>query len=236
MATRALVGFIHDQGGQPVLISTYNHYDGYPENLGVALDKHYSMPEEALKIASMGYISYINPESGEIEAKHKEAADRTPLGDNFEDAMYEVAKTADSYGADYVYIYNVEESGWNHVKMYGVTQTAEALMGELSELDGGIFGPSLNETEFEDAEGEGGNNDLDKVLSQVMFKLQDDPKHMVKAYMDSVANDIRLNGQDSYLGWSVEDFIEDYDNYIADKMAMEESLKNKWQFRAGIKK
>ena len=233
MATRALVGFIHDLSGQPVLISTYNHYDGYPENLGKALENHYSMPEEALKIASMGYISYINPESGEIEAKHKEPADKTPLGDNFEEAMFKVAETADSYGADYVYIYNVEESGWNHVKMYGIAQTAEALMRELSELDGGIFGPSLddmnedfttkwkkfiNETEFEDAEGEGGNNDLDKVLSQVMFQLQDDPKHMVKAYMDSVANDIRLNGQDSYLGWGVADFIEDYENYIADKM------------------
>ena len=224
MATRALVGFIHDLNGKPELISTYNHYDGYPENLGVALDKHYSMPEEALKIASMGYISYIDPESGEIEAKHKEPADKTPLGDDFEEAMFEVAKSADSYGADYVYIYDVEASEWKHVKMYGVTQTANALMKELAELDGGIFGPSLNEGE------------VDKVLSQVMFKLQDQPKHMVKAYMDSVANDIRLNGPESYADYSVEDFEEDYDNYIADKMAMEESFKHKMQYRAGIKK
>jgi hypothetical protein len=53
MATRALVGFIQDG---PELIATYNHYDGYPENLGVALDKFYSMPEEALKIASLRVI------------------------------------------------------------------------------------------------------------------------------------------------------------------------------------
>ena len=227
MATRALVGFINDG---PELISTYNHYDGYPENLGKGLESHYSMPEEALKVASMGYISYMDPDTGEIEAKHKEPADRNKLPTSFEDAMFEVAKIADSYGADYVYIYDVEALDWKHVKMYGVTQTANALMKELSELDGGIFGPSLDEGEKIE-EGE-----LDKVLSQVSFKLQDQPKHMVKAYMDSLANDIRLNGAESYADYSVEDFEEDYDNYIADKMAMEESLKNKWQFRAGIKK
>ena len=69
MATRALVGFITDG---PELISTYNHYDGYPENLGVGLDNHYSTPEEALKIASTGYTSYMDPETGEIDAKYKE--------------------------------------------------------------------------------------------------------------------------------------------------------------------
>jgi hypothetical protein len=227
MATRALVGFIQDG---PKLISTYNHYDGYPENLGVALDKFYSMPEEALKIASTGYISYLNPETGEVESKHKESADVTSLSNNFEEAMYEVAKQADSYGADYVYIYDVEALDWKHVKMYGARQTTEQLMKELSELDGGIFGPSLDEgKKIEEGE-------LDKVLSQVSFKLQDQPKHMVKAYMDSLANDIRLNGKETYADYSVEDFVEDYDNYIADKMAMEESTKNTWQHRAGIKK
>ena len=135
MATRALVGFINDG---PELISTYNHYDGYPENLGVGLESHYSMPEEALKIASTGYISYLNPETGEVESKHKEPADVTSLSNDFEEAMFQVAQKADSYGADYVYIYDVETLSWVHVKMYGGTQTAEALMGELKELEGGI--------------------------------------------------------------------------------------------------
>ena len=234
MATRALVGFIHDMNGKPELISTYNHYDGYPENLGAALDKFYSMPEEALKIASMGYISYIDPESGEIEAKHKEPADKTPLGNDFEEAMYEVAKVADSYGADYVYIYNVEADEWINVKMYGVRQTAEALAHSLQDYDGGIFPePTRDLPAAPDQIGEG---EVGKVLSQVAFKLQDQPKHMVKAFMDSVANDIRLNGEETYADYSVEDFEEDYDNYIADKMAMEESVKAMWQHRAGIKK
>ena len=248
MATRALVGFIDDRGGQPVLISTYNHYDGYPESLGAALDKHYSMPEEALKIASMGYISYIDAETGEIEAKHKEPADKTPLGNDFEEAMYKVAQKADSYGADYVYIYNVETDEWINVKMYGVTQTAEALAHSLQDYDGGIFPePTKNlpaaPDQFDNSEANTyaefskmNEGEVGKVLSQVAFKLQDQPKHMVKAYMDSVANDIRLNGEKTYADYSVEDFEEDYDNYIADKMAMEQYNKDRWQYRAGIKK
>jgi hypothetical protein len=46
MATRALVGWI---GDNRKLISTYNHYDGYPENLGVGLSKFYEEPNEARK-------------------------------------------------------------------------------------------------------------------------------------------------------------------------------------------
>ena len=224
MATRALVGFINDK---PELIATYNHYDGYPENLGKGLDNHYSMPEEALKIASMGYISYLDPESGEIDAKHKEAPSRVNLsGMSFEDAMYEVAKEADSFGADYIYIYNVESSDWIHVKMYGARQTTEALMDKLTDYDGGIFPPAGDINEGED--------EMGKVMSQAFFKLQDQPKEMVKAYKDSLANDIRLHGPETYADYSVEDFIEDYDNYIADKMAMESFTKRKWQHRAGI--
>ena len=218
MATRALVGFINDG---PELISTYNHYDGYPENLGVALDKFYSMPEEALKIASTGYISYLNPETGEVESKHKEPADVTSLSNNFEEAMYEVAKQADSYGADYVYIYDVEALDWKHVKMYGARQTTEQLMKELSELDGGIFSSAPDQV-AEDYSTKWKNflneNTVEKVMSQAMFKLQDEPKEMLDAYKASLANDIRLNGQDAYADYSVEDFIEDYENYIADMM------------------
>ena len=53
-----------------------------------------------------------------------------------------------------------------------------------------------------------------------MFKLQDEPKEMLDAYKESLANDIRLNGKEQYEDYSVEDFVEDYENYIADRMDM----------------
>jgi len=65
------------------------------------------------------------------------------------------------------------------------------------------------------------SNDLGKKLSQVMFKLQDDPKEYVKLYMDSVARDIQRGDKAQYDEMSVEDMIEDYQNYIADKSMSE---------------
>ena len=76
--------------------------------------------------------------------------------------------------------------------------------------------------------------EMDKVMSQAMFKLQDEPKDMVDAYKASLTNDIRLNGPGQYADYTVEDFIEDYNNYIQDKMEMEESFTRQMKYRAGI--
>lgn len=227
MATRALVGFIKDG---PELISTYNHYDGYPENLGKGLESHYSMPEEALKIASMGYISYLNPETGEVEAKHKEPADRTKLSEDFDEAMMQVAEMGDSYGADYIYIYNVETSDWAYASVgRGIRGAAEQLKRVLIDLDGGIFGPSLDEVN------EDYNTKWNKFLNEVNMDnevvkdtssairdaevaLEGEHGPHVEMYIDSLANDIRLNGDKSYDDYDEEDWKEDFTEYIADKM------------------
>ena len=72
MATRALIGFIDDDRQ---FVSTYNHYDGYPEYLGKALDKHFNDREAAERVASTGYISSIDMEDGSIESKYNEEPD-----------------------------------------------------------------------------------------------------------------------------------------------------------------
>lgn len=220
MATRALVGFITDK---PELISTYNHYDGYPENLGKGLESHYSMPDKALKIASMGYISYLDPETGEIDAKYKEPADRTPLSEDFDEAMMQIAEMGGSYGANYIYIYDNVNDEWVNVSlMKGVRDAQEKLMEKLSDLRYNFMseGDEVNEdynTKWKKFLNE---NSVEKVMSQAMLKLQDEPKSMIDAYKESLANDIRLNGKKQYEDYSVEDFVEDYENYIADKMDM----------------
>ena len=65
------------------------------------------------------------------------------------------------------------------------------------------------------------SNDLDKKLSQLMSKLQDQPKEYIKMYMDSVARDIKRGDIAQYDEMSVDDMIEDYDNYIDDKSMAE---------------
>jgi len=225
MATRALIGFITLDPAE--LIATYNHYDGYPENLGLALENHYDDTVKAKQIAEYGYISYIDPETGNIDAARKEAPSRTDLMVGWEDAMYEIAKEIDSFGADYAYIWNEDESSWVTIKHYGVRSTMDQLTNALQAYQG-EFGdniadlPAAPDQVAEDYSTKWKNflneNTVEKVMSQAMFKLQDEPKEMLDAYKASLANDIRLNGQDAYADYSVEDFIEDYENYIADKM------------------
>ena len=45
----------------------------------------------------------------------------------------------------------------------------------------------------------------------------------VEAYIDSLNNDIRINGSESYKGWKIEDYIEDMGEYIAGKSMEEDS-------------
>jgi hypothetical protein len=223
MATRALIGYLENG----VLTSTYNHYDGYPENLGKALNQFYSTPEKAKEIANRGYISYVDPETGEIEAANQDTPDKLNLNKmDPNQAIEEVARLVDSYGADFAYFFSPNASKWDYVKNYGIRQMSDALEGIL-------FGDFDNTYGDEEQVSEG---EMSKVMAQAMFKLQDEPKHMLKAYKDSLANDIRLNGPEQYADFSVEDFIEDYENYMSDKMDLEESFKAKWQYRAGIKK
>lgn len=143
MATRALIGYLDPE--TKALTSTYNHSDGYPENLGLALNNHYDNDKEAFEIANYGYISYLDPETGEITAKNKSKSDYTSLRNmSYEDAMYEIAGVADSYGADYVYIYNPVDEEWLDVKMYGIAQTADALGVALASLKS-VFGPDVKD-------------------------------------------------------------------------------------------
>ena len=230
MATRAVIITIDNR----MMTSTYNHYDGYPEYLGKALETHYNSEELAKKVSGEGYISYIDDETGEINVSNPKDKDIKPRTDDFggmdvEDMAYELAKEINGSGADYAYIWNQRGNNWVTIKNDGTKSTMDKLVGEL---------PTMGFDDEQDMMEEKGNmnEDMDKVLSQAMFKLQDQPKDLVKAYKDSLANDIRLNGKESYADYSVEDFIEDYENYVGDKMSMEESMKSRWQYRAGIKK
>jgi len=222
MATRALIGFIStDAAGNQVLTSTYNHYDGYPESLGKGLDNHYSSPEKAREIANMGYISYLDPASGEIEAKHKEPADQTELTDDFIEAMMRVAERGDSYSADYIYIYDTVNDEWVNVSlMNGIRDAQEKLMDQLSDLryDFMSGGDEVNEDYNAKWQKFLNENKVQTAMSQAMLMLQDEPEFMVNAYKRSLENDIRLNGEEQYEDFTAEDFIEDYYNYADEKM------------------
>ena len=132
MATRALIGYLDSDNLK--LTSTYNHYDGYPENLGVGLEKFYSNDSKAEEIANVGYISFLDGETGEWDAKNKSMAEVTPLSDNFNEAMMEVAAKIDSLGADYGYIWDNENEEWITVKNDSIRNLTQDLEMNLAHL------------------------------------------------------------------------------------------------------
>jgi hypothetical protein len=133
MGTRALIGYL-DTNGDTKLTSTYNHYDGYPSNLGKGLETFYDSDAKAEEIANVGYISFLDGETGEWEAANKSMAEVTQLTDNFNEAMMEIASNIDSMGADYGYIWDNENEEWITVKNDSIRNLTQDLEMNLAHL------------------------------------------------------------------------------------------------------
>ena len=242
MATRALIGMIEtDAAGNQVLTSTYNHYDGYPDSLGVALNRHYDEPQSAKRISNQGYISFLDPDSGAIDAKNKDKAGKDSLPDDFEEAMKEIHSIADSMGADYVYLYDFDAADW-----LDSTNSSGAM---INKFRGSGVDDQFNsyEDDPDSPLGIPGDNALgleeenmdNKVVGDTSSVVLDaeralEGKPNLDIYIDSLTNDIRLNGDDAYLDYGDDDWMEDFSEYIADRSDIDESLKNTFQHRAGI--
>jgi hypothetical protein len=136
MATRAAIIYFDPEKLEAV--STYNHYDGYPENLGAGLKKHYNDDMYAKKIASEGYISYLDLETGDIEVTNARDKDVDPermrLTDDMGQTAMDLAEMISSYGADYAYIWSPAVEEWMTIKggsTKSMYTTIDQLMPEL---------------------------------------------------------------------------------------------------------
>jgi hypothetical protein len=241
MATRALIGYL-DTDGVTRLTTTYNHYDGYPSNLGKALKNFFDSDTLARDIAEYGYISYIDPKNGDIEANHKQSPGYVELPDNFDEAMDKIAEEIDAHGADYGYIWDNEKGEWITIENEGIGEMSQELEMELSHLKNKFGSEETNEAyhigddkEVVTKEGKvDSTKSFHDVLNQALLKLNDQPEDTIEAYKKSVANDVRLNGIEQYADYTEDDFIEDFHNYLSDKMEMEESFIHQMKYRAGI--
>ena len=137
--TRALVGYLAGN----TLTTAYNHYDGYPSNLGKGLEAHYNDDDKAKDIAMKGYITYLNPDTGEIEQTHKDPAKRINLSQDEEEFAREIAEAIDGMGADYGYIWDDRANVWVTIKNAGIRSMIIQIMDQLGDYGG------LDETEEE---------------------------------------------------------------------------------------
>ena len=212
MATRAQVAYIDEDMTQ--IITTYNHYDGYPESLGKALLNHYDSDEKAKDIASSGYISFLDPETGDIDATHNDPPTVIRDGD-IDSLLRKFYDHSNGSGADYVYLYAGQ---WIDSSMYPMTQDkfVDIMTTELMSTT-----PMYDEEEMMEEGYEikwknflnEGNKDIVGVASSI---LRDMPN--LDLYIDSLKNDIRLNGAEDYYDYDSDDWEEDYNNYMMDKM------------------
>jgi hypothetical protein len=233
MATRALIGYL-DTDGDTRLTTTYNHYDGYPDNLGKGLETFYNSDAKAEEIANVGYISFLDSSTGEWEAKNKDKAGVIQLPDNFNEAMMEIAAEIDSVGGDYGYIWDNENEEWITVKNNGIRSMAENLEMELAHLkDKFAMFPEQPEqvAEAKDVKGH-----VMMLLDKVESTLKSGEKDMFATYQESVMRDVKEGGSrlNQYEEFTAEDMVEDYKNYIADKMDIDEAFVRQMKYKAGI--
>ena len=228
MATRALIGYL-DTNGDTKLTTTYNHYDGYPSNLGKGLENFYDNDAKAEEIANVGYISYLDPETGKWNAQNKQKPEVDQLPDDFNEAMMEIAAIVDSFGADYGYIWDNENEEWITVKNTGIRGMAEDLEMQLAHLKDKF---SILPDQPEQTMNENRNM---SVVDKAKEALQG--KENFQAYIKSLTKDVELNGQDTYADYTVDDWEEDYISNgfgsYSDK-EMNEAFIRQMKYRAGI--
>ena len=216
MATRAIIAYLSED---KELTTTYNHYDGYPDGLGKALLNHYDDDSKANIVANVGYISSIDPDTGEITSNNSESPNKMDLNGDWEESLYEIVDEIKSYGVDYAYIWNEVGGDWNTVSNGSATNMVKDLANQMSSAEY-MFGPvdeNKREEKMEEIEEieENYNTKWNEFITE--NKVIDDQWTI---YVKSLVNDIKLNGVDGYVDFSEGDFKEDFDNYIADKMDM----------------
>ena len=221
MATRALIGYLDSN---KVLTTTYNHYDGYPDYLGKKLKEFYNTNDLARKIANTGYISSIE-EDGTITSKYDEIADKIQLDDDIVEAGLIVAKEIDTINGEYGYIWFGYD--WFTIKNNGIEGMAAQFDDEMAAS--GMF--MVDENKIEENIMEAGYeakwaqflNEAEGVDFNVIKtyigkeKNIDSRDYLLDTYIDSLKNSFRLNKSD-YSDYEMEDFVEDFDNYVNDKM------------------
>ena len=224
MATRALIGYLNSDN---TITTTYNHYDGYPENLGVALDRHYDTDETAKEIANLGYVSYIEPLNGDIEANNQDR----PITVGDEDLISSLQYFKEEAGnVDYAYLYIPVLGEWvnskTSIKMELFVDTfldAMEFKGEEfdeDEYESDIMNDTMDES-YQSKWKNFINEDMPSIESKLM-KLQNalerEPVEYVEMYLASVERDLKRGDIAQYEDMTIEDMVEDYNVYIDDKM------------------
>jgi hypothetical protein len=228
MATRALIGYLSEDRE---FTCTYNHYDGYPDYLGKILLNHFDNDADAEKIANTGYISNIE-EDGTINSKYNEPANKMVLDDDIIEAGLQIGEKVDEYSGNYGYVWFGGDGGgyWMTLKNSGVRSMADQFEKEMPADAGGVFRVDENKEKNimeEGYEAKWANflNEAQEMDFSVIKKfIQDDLQRgdqedpALDAYIESLQRDFAAGRGEAYSDYEMDDYVEDFQNYEADKM------------------
>ena len=209
--TRALVGFLSGDR----LTTTYNHYDGYPSNLGRGLEAHYNNDDAAKDIAMKGYITGMDADTGEISQTHQDAPGKLILPDDPEQRAREIAEEIDKFGADYGYVWNDESNEWLTIKNTGIRSMIDQIMdkmGVVAEADAIPTEPGIPGQRAS-------NHDRKMVLRKIIDFLTKDghPKSGYKVSNQDALDFIKTHKDDIFSGEidynDIEAVWDEYDHF-----------------------
>ena len=231
MATRATIGYLNPDDS---ITTTYNHYDGYPESLGVALNKQYSTDEKAKEIANMGYVSFVDPETGDIEANNQESPRTVGGGDDLVSTL-QYFKDQASEG-DYAYLWVPQNEEWmfapTAMKMedfvdvfaLGIDFQDEDDMADYDSIDSMEEGYEAKWKKFVNEESFFKDNPatirFEKIRDNAYRMLKSEDGNQVNDYVDALERQIKLKPSDAdeYIEYDRTDWKADFDDYVSDKM------------------
>ncbi len=231
MATRAAIIYFNPEKLEAV--STYNHYDGYPENLGAGLENHYNDDMYAKKIASEGYISKLEPETGDIEGANPREKNVDPdimsLTDDMSQTAMDLAEMISSYGVDYAYIWSPAIDKWMTIKggsTKSMYTTIDQLMPELFGMGTNPENDMMEEkdymTEWKSfiSENDDAKVRFEKIRDNAYRMLKHEDGKQVNAYVDALERQIKFKPTDAdeMINYDRSDFQADFDDYVSDKM------------------
>ena len=226
MGTRATIGYLNPSNS---ITTTYNHYDGYPEGLGVALKKHYATDEKAKEIANMGYVSYVDAETGEIEANNKSRPETVGGGDDIVSTLQYFKEQASE--GDYAYLWSPSAGEWmfaptamkmeDFVDLFalGIDPPYEDDIADYDSIDSMEEGYEAKWKKFI-TENDDAKVRFEKVRDNAYRMLKSEDGKQVNDYVDALERQIKLKPSDAdeYIEYDRTDWKADFDDYVSDKM------------------
>ena len=221
MSTRAQIAVLDLPNG--MVKTVYNHYDGGAD-LKDELNTHFNADNLAQDLVNKSSIRAVA--DGEAEYYNDGGADILTKG-NLDDLAMDFAEHADEVSAQWIHFWDGRI--WNTIKHRGIRDTYEELLNLWDVKEAKTMDESYD-VKWKKFLSEG-----DKIQEGLKFDVNTIKDYIAKeegpqgesdvnigleAYIESLERDIAAERSDAYSDYSLEDFYEDYENYVADKMDM----------------